>query len=62
MMKQCCGEDGKPDFDRMKQFMEQHDRTNHLDSIGWALFFIWVGVSWLVGFIILGSMPGRRHS
>ena len=50
MMKQCCGEDGKPDFDRMKQFMEHHDRTNHLDSIGWALFFIWVGVSWLAGF------------
>ena len=21
MMKQCCGEDGKPDFDKMKHFM-----------------------------------------
>ena len=21
MMKQCCGTDGKPDFDKMKQFM-----------------------------------------
>ena len=21
MMKQCCGADGKPDFDKMKQFM-----------------------------------------
>lgn len=23
MMKQCCGDDGKPDFERMKQFMEK---------------------------------------
>lgn len=23
MMKQCCGEDGAPDFEKMKQFMEQ---------------------------------------
>ncbi len=22
MMEQCCGGDGKPDFDKMKQFME----------------------------------------
>lgn len=22
MMKQCCGTDGKPDFQKMKQFME----------------------------------------
>jgi hypothetical protein len=22
MMKQCCGRDGKPDFERMKQYME----------------------------------------
>lgn len=22
MMKQCCGEDGMPDFEKMKQFME----------------------------------------
>ena len=22
-MKQCCGEDGKPDFGEMKQFMEK---------------------------------------
>ena len=22
MMKQCCGEDGKPDFENMKQFMK----------------------------------------
>lgn len=22
MMKQCCGQDGKPDFDKMKQFMK----------------------------------------
>jgi len=23
MMKQCCGDDGMPDFEKMKQFMEQ---------------------------------------
>ena len=23
MMKQCCGESGKPDFNKMKQFMQQ---------------------------------------
>ena len=23
MMKQCCGENGMPDFEKMKQFMEQ---------------------------------------
>lgn len=23
MMKQCCSKDGKPDFEKMKQFMEQ---------------------------------------
>jgi len=23
MMKQCCGEDGMPDFEKMKQYMEQ---------------------------------------
>jgi hypothetical protein len=23
MMKRCCGEDGRPDFDRMKRFMEE---------------------------------------
>jgi hypothetical protein len=23
MMKQCCGEHGMPDFEKMKQFMEQ---------------------------------------
>ena len=23
MMKQCCGDDGMPDFKKMKQFMEQ---------------------------------------
>ena len=23
MMKQCCGDEGKPDFEKMKKFMEQ---------------------------------------
>ena len=50
MTKQCCGEDGKPDFESMKRFMKQHDRTSQLDSMGWGLFFIWVGIAWLLGF------------
>jgi hypothetical protein len=47
MMKKCCGPDGSPDFDKMMDFMEQHDRTSKFDAIGWALFFIWVGVAWV---------------
>jgi hypothetical protein len=28
MMKQCCGDDGMPDFEKMKQFMEQCGKRN----------------------------------
>lgn len=45
--KWCCGPDGKPDFDKMTEFIEQHDRAGSFDAAGWALFFIWVGISWL---------------
>ncbi len=27
MMKQCCGPDGKPDFEKMKKFMEKCGKT-----------------------------------
>jgi hypothetical protein len=27
MMKQCCGTDGMPNFEKMKQFMEQCGKT-----------------------------------
>ena len=27
MMKQCCGEGGKPNFEKMKQFMESCGKT-----------------------------------
>jgi len=27
MMKQCCGEGGKPDFEKMKKFMESCGKT-----------------------------------
>ena len=47
MMKWCCGPDGKPDFDKMTEFMEEHDRASKFDAAGWALFFIWVGIAWL---------------
>lgn len=50
MMHQCCGPDGKPDFNKMSAFMERQDRSSMFDSIGWALFFIWVGAAWLLGF------------
>ena len=32
MMKQCCGGDGKPDFDKMKQFMEQCGKVDFSDA------------------------------
>ena len=49
MTKQCCGADGKPDFEKMKHFMQQHDHTSQIDAIGWGLFFIWVGIAWYAG-------------
>lgn len=27
MMKQCCGPEGKPDFEKMKEFMEKCGKT-----------------------------------
>lgn len=47
MKKLCCGADGKPDFEKMIGFMEHHNRGNKLDAVGWALFFIWVGIAWI---------------
>jgi len=71
MMKHCFGADGKPDFEKMMHFMDHHHRARKLDAIGWALFFIWVGIAWIanVGFgvgllgvaaIILGMQAIRR--
>jgi len=71
MMKHCFGADGKPDFEKMMHFMDHHNRARKLDAIGWALFFIWVGIAWIanVGFgvgllgvaaIILGMQAIRR--
>ncbi len=73
MTKWCCGPDGKPDFDKMTEYMERHDRTSKYDAAGWALFFIWVGIAWLAGFslgvgllgvaaITLGMQAIRRAS
>lgn len=50
MRKWCCGPDGQPDFEKMTEFMERHDRTSKYDAAGWALFFIWVGIAWLANF------------
>ena len=71
MMHKCCGPDGRPDFDKMSEFMEQQDRASIFDAIGWGLFFIWVGVAWLmefglgwgllgVGILTLGMQGARR--
>lgn len=32
MMKHCCGEDGKPNFERMKQFMQSCGKDQFSDS------------------------------
>lgn len=32
MMQQCCGADGKPDFDMMKQFMERCGKSEFSDD------------------------------
>jgi len=47
MMQWCCGPDGRPDFDKMTEYMSDHDRTSKYDAAGWALFFVWVGVAWI---------------
>lgn len=47
MMRWCCGPDGQPDFDKMTHFMERHDRSGKFEAMGWALFFIWIGIAWL---------------
>lgn len=70
MMHDCCGPDGKPDFEKMTKFMEQQDRSSIFDVLGWSLFFIWIGVAWLmelglgygllgVGIITLGMQVAR---
>ena len=69
--KWCCGPDGLPDFDKMVVFMDRHDRTRRFDALGWAIFFIWVGVAWLadvgIGIGLLGvaaitlGMQGLRR-
>ena len=37
---------------------ESSERESLLDAIGWSLFFIWIGVAWLIGvesgYILLG--------
>lgn len=32
MMNQCCGNDGKPDFDKMKQFMAHCGKRDFSDA------------------------------
>ena len=48
-MHDWLGPDGKPDVHKMIDFIEHQDRSNLLDVFGWATFFIWVGVAWLMG-------------
>ena len=53
------GPDGKPDVHKMVEFIEQQDRSSLLDAVGWAVFFIWLGVAWLLevslGWAIVGT-------
>jgi len=30
--------------------MVHHDRGTKLDTVGWSLFFIWVGIAWIADF------------
>ena len=67
----CCGPDGRPDFHKITAFMDRRDRSSRLDAIGWAIFFIWVGIAWLadvgIGVGLLGvaaitlGMQGLRR-
>ena len=58
-MHDWLGPDGKPDVHKMIDFIEHQDRSNLLDVVGWALFFIWAGVAWLMGvslgWVIIGT-------
>jgi hypothetical protein len=47
MMRWCFGPDGKPDFEKMTEFMEEFERTRRFDALGWGLFFVWFGIAWL---------------
>jgi hypothetical protein len=71
MMKWCFGPDGRPDFEKMTEFMEEFERTRKFDALGWGLFFVWIGIAWLadvglgIGFlgiavITLGVQALRR--
>ena len=58
-MHDWLGPDGKPDVRKMIDFIEHQGRSNLLDVVGWALFFIWAGVAWLMGvslgWVIIGT-------
>lgn len=56
--RSCCGPDGRPDFGKMMDFMERHERGSRFDIIGWALFFVWVGVAWLAGLSLATGLLG----
>jgi hypothetical protein len=53
------GPDGKPDPHKMLEFIEHQDRSQLLDVIGWAVFFVWAGTAWLLeiglGWGIIGT-------
>jgi hypothetical protein len=71
MMKRCFGPDGKPDLDKMTEFMQEFERARKFDALGWGLFFVWIGIAWLadlglgigflgIAFITLGVQALRR--
>ncbi len=66
-----CGPDGKPELEKIRTLLTDQDKAARLDTIGWALFFIWVGIAWLadlgtgigllgIGAITLGTQFLRK--
>jgi hypothetical protein len=77
MVLATCGGEGRSMTERAKETepsrtAERHELSAKLDSVGWALFFMWVGIAFLadvgwgwgllgVGIIILGEAAVRRY-
>jgi len=52
------GADGRPDVHKMVEFIEQQDRSSLFDVFGWAVFFVWIGVAWLLEFSLGWGIVG----
>lgn len=77
MVRATCGEERPAMTEQAKKMepsktAERHELSAKLDSVGWALFFIWVGIAFLadvgwgwgllgISVIILGEAAVRRY-